>query len=465
MPLSDEKLRIAIFAATMAERDYLRNCLSNIAATVLCFETETSVFDNFKSIQPKIVIARTDSKAVAWRFIFALHALEAESILLIISDLFFYEQLSAPGLSTCVHCVPSGLNSIGILDTIKKLNQHPLEKKNGEYHPPLVGTTDNIAHIQEMMPSLKNTSDPVLITGDSGTGKELLARIIVSNTQSVFIKLNCAELVPEMIARIRITDALQGRFRMGVGGDGQSNISPIIFLLDNINQLHPHAQSEILLLLEKMAKSNSDGTDSDIPLVRFITTSEVNLEQLVQRGRFRKDLYYRINVIPIYLPSLIERKQDIPMLIDYFIIEACVRTQKSFFTSTDNINEILFKYEWPGNIDELRKVAYRLVLTHDESFLLDNYPIRNDKNGKTNNDLLQVMGEGIMPDAIEIKEYLSEIKNFSLKTICDTFVSQTEKKLMKKALESTNWNRKKAAELLNISYKSMLNKMKAYGIV
>lgn len=464
MPLPDEKIKIAVFAGSAAERDYLRNCIVGIPATVLCFENETIIIDNYKSILPDIVIARTDSNAVAWRFIFAMHAVEADSTLLIASDTLNSERFDLPGISIFIQCIPIQANGVGIQEVVQQVVFDSPPEKEKAFQPLWVGGTEAINQTRAMLPSLKRTRDPVLISGEGGTGKELLARLIASDTPSSFVKLNCAKLAPKTIAQWRVADNLLSNFQHASNHKKSSVQYPLVFLLDKINMLHPQAQSEMLLLLEMVSRSDNPGFDCGNADVRFIAISDKNLEQLLRRGEFRKDLFYRINVIPINLPPLRERKQDIPLLIDYFVIDACVKTNRSYIAPSNGTMQSLYLYDWPGNLDELKRLMDRMVVAGDETFINENYAIPNGR-AKNTNDIWQSFDSSILPDATEIKQYLPNMSNYSLKSICDTFVSRTEKKLMQKALESTNWNRKKAAELLNISYKSMLNKIKAYDIM
>ena len=464
MSLSNENLKIAVFAGTAAERDYLRDCLINVPATVFCFEKETSIFDNLKSLLPRIVIAKTDSKDVVWRFIFAMHALDADGVLLIASDVLSVGQFDLNGLTIFIHCVSSNCNGIGLSEVIGRIIEElPPIKQMGHQHL-LVGETEAIKHIRSMLPTLVKSIDTVLITGEAGTGKELLARLIVSDQYASFVKFDCAELMPQMIAHLREEENFLKTCRHSTNHEPSQTSAPLIFLLDKINQLHPQAQSEILLLLEGLFQNNDRKSEKTYSCVRFIATSEEDLEQLVHQGKFREDLFYRINVIPIFMPPLRHRIADIPLLIDYFIIDACARTHKSFIVPTENTRTNFCHYQWPGNLNELKRLMRRLVLSGDESCEISKH-IFTDNNTKKPGNLWQSLAIDFQPNALELEKYLPANNNLSLKSISDTFVSRIEKELMKKALESTNWNRKKAAGLLNISYKSMLNKMKAYDII
>jgi two-component system response regulator AtoC len=184
---------------------------------------------------------------------------------------------------------------------------------------------------------------------------------------------------------------------------------------------------------------------------------------MVEKNEFRKDLYYRLKVIPVSIPPLRKRREDISLFIDFFILEACAKLNKSVLIPSDHVRELLCAYDWPANVSELKKIMHRMALTGDESCVFTN--IRNLKSKRNRRNLHPLSLEmDALPSSLEILKYLPSANNYSLRDICNEFVGRTEKKLMKKALLSTSWNRKKAAGLLNISYKSLLNKIKTYEI-
>jgi transcriptional regulator with AAA-type ATPase domain len=150
--------------------------------------------------------------------------------------------------------------------------------------------------------------------------------------------------------------------------------------------------------------------------------------------------------------------------MDYFLIKACAACQRSMLIPSPRAQDALFLYHWPGNVDELKSYMRRVAAAGNESCIFDNY--RLPKLRKNSREyFLRAAGSEDLPKIQEIKKSLPDMHNLSLKKVCEEFVARTEKKLMQRALESTNWNRKKAAQLLNISYKSMLNKIKVYDIV
>lgn len=319
-----------------------------------------------------------------------------------------------------------------------------------------VGESEQARHIRSRLPNIAHSHDSVLIIGEKGTGKELLSRIIVetSDIDKRLIKIDCGELEPRVL--------INGAMRQILSLNNRSKLITVLF--DKIHQISLDLQADLLLFVENAQKLESGKSIENQHRVRFIATSEHKIETLVHKGTFRKDLYYRLNVIPISIPPLRHRRADIPMLMDYFVIDACVKNNKSIVIPSQKAREILFMYNWPGNADELQSYMQRVAIDGNESCIMNNHSIQKTVIN-SGEQLLRAASMEELPKTYEIKDFIPTAKNLSLRSICDEFVSRTEKRLMKRALESTNWNRKKAAELLNISYKSMLNKMKAYDIV
>lgn len=457
--------KIVIFAELQAERDFLRRHLAGRSFTVLHFEKETTCFDNLKSIDPGLVILRTDSKASVWRFILAIHALNLKTSLLILSDLLENSSFTEAVEGHIIQCL-SNRQLLSDLDrTIDQLIENPGKNKlkfNLD-QPIIIGETESIKKVWATLPSLKRTRDPVLITGEPGTGKELMARAIVAyaETECAFIKIDCTELGAQHARNNLVRSAIYDHALENSQENGNQKVLTIF--LQRVDSLDTTLQLEILMLIDDIQKFDAKQPEAFAPKVRFIATARPDLEDRVARDQFRKDLYYRLNVIPIDLPPLRERKEDIPLLADYFMIAACSRLQKSYHFLSKETKHQLYCHYWPGNVEEMHKLVHRIAVTGDESIVstVNGIPVSNKKVKPD----FHAHSLAVLPDALEIKDALVNLKDVSLKNVCDRFIAKTEKKLMQKALESTNWNRKKAAALLNISYKSMLNKMKMYEIV
>jgi DNA-binding NtrC family response regulator len=454
-----ERTAAIVFSTSLDLRNYLRNQVGRCGFNVVCFENESICFDNFKPIQPAIVITETHSSQVVWRFLFALHAAGADIPLVIVSDRLKAGQFISMGLQVPVHVIAMSHQDDRFLNIVSQITQG--KERGGKDTenlptPLFVGQTEAIKQIRSMLPGIAATRDPILIAGEQGTGKELLARLIAGLTKSekCFVKIDCAKLRPDMLVNGGVKKAL------GVGNKGK----PLTIFLDHLDQLPTTSQAEMLLLLEASQKNGNGSGEHNNHKIRFVSAADQKIEGFVHKGEFRKDLFYRLNVIPISIPPLRERKEDIAMLMDHFIIEACTKTQKCIRIPSQQARERCYMHDWPGNVKELQNQMYRLAQAASERQLLihsDMSKMRRNTKGY----LFNKLAVEELPTAHEIKDYLPALKNISLKSICDEFVSRTERRLMKKALESTSWNRKRAAELLSISYKSMLNKMKVYDII
>jgi transcriptional regulator with PAS, ATPase and Fis domain len=185
------------------------------------------------------------------------------------------------------------------------------------------------------------------------------------------------------------------------------------------------------------------------------------LEQRVQTGEFRQDLFYRLNVISIVIPPLRDRAGDIPMLTDFFADRFCMDLGIGHIEISKKVKSIFSKYYWPGNVRELENMTRQAILRGDkDGSVADLFGQRHKNNNLVNpyKDIENLAGiKGL-------KKKLNKLDNLSLKNVCGDFLARTEKKIITKALDQTNWNRKKAADLLDISYKSVLNKIKKYKL-
>lgn len=446
---------IIIFSETLDGRDYLRNWILRIGLNAVCFEKEAICFDNFKSISPKIVIVQTEKNQIVWRFICAAHAMRLVCPVLIVS-----ESLNADAYLN--HHGGQYKDSEAEHSAIDALMKQILELFNGAqvvhrgtHLPLLVGEAGAIRKIRSQLPSIAESCDPVLITGETGTGKELLVRLIdrLAKDDRNLVKIDCRELKPEML--------INGWLDTALANDAESKPATLFF--DNIHLISKEIQSEILMVIDRVDIRYTRQKAAMWRDVRIIAACEPVIQERLKAGGFRKDLFYRLNVIPIQVPPLRDRKDDISLLMDYFTIKFCADNQKSIMIPSQKARDALYLYHWPGNVDELKIYMRRIATAGNESCIFDNYHIPKPRKN-TREYFFKSAGADNLPNIQEIKSSLPDMQDMSLRKVCEEFVARTEKKLMQKALESTNWNRKKAAQLLNISYKSMLNKMKTYDI-
>ena len=264
-------------------------------------------------------------------------------------------------ITTAVDCIKKGA-----FDFIEKpLDLNRILKKN-VYGQEMIGESEPIQHIREMIEKVAPTDARVLIVGSNGTGKELVARNLhqKSNRSSMpYIEVNCAAIPSELIEselfgheKGSFTSAIKqhkGKFEQADGGT---------LFLDEIGDMSLAAQAKVLRVLQEK-KLSRVGSDKDINVdVRVLAATNKNLKEEIEKGNFREDLYHRLSVIVIPVPSLDERKSDIPLLVEYFIGQICSETGMQQRKVDADAMDLLVHKSWTGNIRELRNVVERLLI-------------------------------------------------------------------------------------------------------
>jgi len=243
----------------------------------------------------------------------------------------------------------------------------------------LIGTTESMRHVLDSIQRMGKTSTNVIVRGESGSGKELVARSLhdVSPRRTKpFISVNCAAL-PETLMESELFGYERGAFTGAVAAkEGRIELANHgTLFLDEIATLTPALQSKLLRVLEERSLVRLGGKKPIKLDFRLICATNENLEEMVKQGTFREDLYYRIHVVPIFVPPLRERGEDIPVLIDYFLRVYCAANKVPLRRISDEALQALKRYSWPGNVRELQNVVQRLVLMTDEQTItLTNLP-------------------------------------------------------------------------------------------
>jgi Nif-specific regulatory protein len=306
----------------------------------------------------------------------------------------------------------------------------------------IVGTSKEMRDVYEQIAQVAPSGATVLIRGESGTGKELVAHAIHYNSprsSKPFVKVNCAAL-PESLIESELfghekgafTGAVtrkRGRFELAEGGT---------LFLDEIGDLSPAMQVKLLRALQEREFERVGGTETIKVNVRLITATNVDLEQAVSDGRFRSDLYYRLNVFSIYLPPLRERKTDILLLADHFLEKYGRQNGKRIKRISTPAIDMLMSYHWPGNVRELENLVERATLVC-EGNVIHGYHL---------------------PPTLQTAEGSGTVTKMSL----DQAVGAFEKDLIQDALKTTRGNRARAARLLDTTERILGYKVKKYEI-
>lgn len=306
----------------------------------------------------------------------------------------------------------------------------------------IIGTSKEMREIYEHVAQVAHTNTTVLIRGESGTGKELVAHAIHYNSPRAvkpYVKVNCAAL-PESLIEAELfghekgafTGAIarkRGRFELAEGGT---------LFLDEIGDLSPAMQVKLLRVLQEREFERVGGTETIKVNVRLIAATNVDLEQAVQDGRFRSDLYYRLNVFSIYLPPLRERKTDILLLADHFLEKYSRQSGKRIKRISTPAIDMLMSYHWPGNVRELENVIERATLVCDGSVIHGFH----------------------MPPSLQTAEGSGTVTKVSL----DQAVGAFEKELIQDALKTARGNRARAARMLDTTERILGYKVKKYEI-
>ncbi len=385
---------------------------------------------------------------------------------LVFSDEEHFSKGTLSGPFEGVYAVGPGLDIKEMATILEKaIEQRPHADIAPDF-PVLIGQSQEIQKIREKIHRIANKDITVLITGESGTGKELIARSIHYHSprkDGPLLKINCGALPDELLEsevfgfqRGAFTGAHKnkpGRLEMAHGGT---------LFIDEIGDLSLSLQVKFLQVLEDKTFSRLGGVQDKIVDTRVVAATNTDLWEMVRKGKFRKDLYYRLNVVHIEAPPLRRRREDILLLTDYFLNKYCYEFKKDPLELTPSVISLLQTYQWPGNVRELENLVRRAIVLRDWDFLFkeldldpslggdDAWPMENDSG-------IFVWGEE------QMKRFFQE-KDFSLKSITKTYVSEVEKRAILKALKQTRWNRRQAANLLGVSYKTLLNRIAEFGM-
>jgi DNA-binding NtrC family response regulator len=361
------------------------------------------------------------------------------------------------------HFVTKPFNMEELLSIVSRALSHKtLQQENHQLRSALhkkyrfdniIGSSEEIRKVLSMIERVADSDSTVLVTGESGTGKELVAKAIHYNSPRAtkpFIPINCGAIPAELLeselfghVKGAFTGAIanrMGRFEMASGGT---------LFLDEIGELSLNLQVKLLRVLQERRFEPVGSAKTQEADVRIIAATNVDLAKAVKNGQFREDLFYRLHVIPISIPSLKERKSDIPLLLHHFVQHFNTTKNRSLTGFSPDALENLYHYPWPGNIRELENLVERLaILKGNGQVEVVDLP---EHYQASRSDSLFGPGE----TALEIPESGVDF---------NTAVDNYENLLILQALEKTGWNRNQAAALLKLNRTTLVEKIKKKGL-
>ncbi|MCM8818635.1 MAG: sigma-54 dependent transcriptional regulator [Candidatus Omnitrophica bacterium] len=302
-----------------------------------------------------------------------------------------------------------------------------------------VCVSDKMKSIMEQAEKIAYSDTPVLITGPTGVGKELLARYIhekSSRKNYPFVPIHCAA-IPETLFESEIFGYEKGAFTNAFKSKkGKIEIAESgTLFFDEVGEIPLSVQIKLLRFLEEKKYSPLGSNELIESDVRIISATSKNLKEEIEKGNFREDLYYRLNVIPIEIPPLKDRKEDIVPLVDYYIKFFREKFASKIKDFTYEAKNAFLNYEWPGNVRELKNIIERVFVLNNNKVMIDLDDLPNELKTKKKFN-------------INFKE---EVENF-------------EKNLIERALKETNWNKTKASRILKITRRILIYKIKKYGL-
>jgi DNA-binding NtrC family response regulator len=313
----------------------------------------------------------------------------------------------------------------------------------------IVGDSDRMQKVFEVIEKVADSDSTILILGESGTGKELIAKAIHYNSyrrEGPFVPVNCAAIPDELLEselfgheKGAFTHAIRtriGRFELAHGGT---------LFLDEIGDMNPNLQSKLLRVLQERQFERIGGEKLVKTDIRVIAATHQDLKKAVLQKKFREDLYYRLNVIPIEAPPLREHKSDIPLLVHHFLEQFSRSKKKEISGITDAAMQRLKEYDWPGNVRELENMVERIIILSSHTVI----------DVKDLPEKIQPLSEARDTRQFEITE-----EGLSL----ETAVSEFEKQLILQALNKTGWVKNKAAQLLHLNRTTLIEKIKRQNL-
>lgn len=323
----------------------------------------------------------------------------------------------------------------------------------------LIGDSIHMQRVYEMIEKVADTDSTILISGESGTGKELVAKTIhynSSRSQGPFVPLNCAAIPKDLLESELFgheKGAFTGAFNTRIGRFELANNGTIF--LDEIGELDPSLQVKLLRVLQEREFERVGGIRTIKVDVRILAATNRDLERAVREGKFRDDLFYRLNVIPIHLPPLRKRVEDIPLLIDQFVHEFSKKRKREPLKFSSDAMNCLMRYRWPGNVRELENLIERLtILVSGDTVTASDLPEKFHQSGRVD-EIRESRAADYSARVVDIPEGGIDL---------NALIANMERDIILTALAKTGGVKSRAASLLGLNRTTLIEKMKKMDI-
>jgi len=457
--MNDPK-KIVILHSDPLKRSRLKQLVFRSGHTPYCFENITICLDNLKTLAPDLVLIGPYSLDKISRFVYFLKTMHPGTLLLITGASVAVREFIASNrfkdvmLETSDYKKPAVERKIGVLTQSEQAGA----QRDSVI---LIGNSPEMIKLRKLCSEISRVAENILIQGETGAGKDLVARTIhrwSNQKDSPLVKVNIAALSAKQELIKEVSDTESGN--IDGGWDSLDKIftekqGGIVFL-DGIEHMPPALQSKMESYLKQMKAANLEVDARKDNRLNIIAATSMDIETLVKRNQFSKGLFHGLSVFKIEIPPLRNHPEDIPLMADHISDIYCRKLSNGICDIPGNIMQLLQAYGWPGNYLELDMIVKKWF---DSGF---------------DEKIFECLGENIAyqidshvqlePEKIGITENQNSLKPISMKGVCKQVVVKTEKKMIKEALQLNKWNRKKAARMLDISYRSILNKIKEYRL-
>jgi two-component system response regulator AtoC len=455
--------RVLIVEESRATSEFLTELVQLLGFSAQPVRKKTDFLIDLRSLNPDLLLLGTCKHAGQLKALAeVLHREKKGLPVIYIADSPRATEEAQPFDLENSYCLPRSFNPSELKTAMERLIARVWESDMERLDKIIIGQSATMRQVKKHIVRLSKSDVTVLVTGESGTGKELAARAMhdfSSRARNPFVKVNSAA-VPGTLLESELFGYEKGAFtgawlrKPGKFALAQSGS----ILLDEIGEIPLHVQAKLLQVLDDGELSPLGSTANTKIDVRVFASTNARLDQMVPAGRFRADLYYRLNVVELHIPPLRERKEDLELLCDHFVLKCAPNDGARRDVLSPRAREFFYHHSWPGNVRELENVIKTMAVLGNEECALERLGNQPQSLGAS-----RKRGELIRPERPN-PNAPPTVKRPSLKEFCSEAAGEAEARAIGDALEYTRWNRRRSAQLLKISYKALLQKIKKYRI-